>query len=375
MNPMGEKVCLVAVGLKSDSSYLLEESLEELRELARSAGGAVVDEVKALVERPHPATYVGSGKLDEIRRRLEEKRFDLVIFNLDLSPVQTRNIESYLGLRVVDRTGLILDIFARRARSHEGRLQVELAQLMYLMPRLTGKGVLLSRLGGGIGTRGPGEKKLEYDRRRIRERVGRLKKDIDKIRTHRLLIRKGRKRKDLVTVALVGYTNSGKSTLLNALTGSSAAVEDKLFATLDPMTRLYDKGQGALLFTDTVGFLMNLPPDLVDAFQATLEEIGEADVLVHVMDAAHPQAEEHAKVVNEILRKLHCDSKPVVVAFNKMDLIASQEERARLTHGRPDAVAVSAKEKKGLAELVARIQEVLARTNGRPPLDGESQQL
>ncbi len=354
-----EKVFLVALEEKGKLSYLLDERLEELRELARSAGGEIAGEIKAWVDRPHPATYLGKGKLFDLRIQAARTGSQLAVFSVDLSPVQVRNIEAVCEMRVVDRTGLILDIFARRARTHEGRLQVELAQLMYLLPRLTGKGVLLSRLGGGIGTRGPGEKKLEYDRRRIRERISRLKEDVEKVRQHRALIRKGRKRKDFPTVAIVGYTNAGKSTLLNALTGASAFVEDKVFATLDPMTRIFEREGDRILFTDTVGFIANLPANLVDAFRATLEEINEADMILHVIDVAHPGAGDHERAVRALMENLKISGKPAVVALNKADLLRSSEERERLLREYPGAVLISAQNKEGFESLVERVSAVL----------------
>ncbi len=361
---MSEKAFLVAIGFKGEPAYRLSESLRELEELTRSAGGMIVEGMKVFLERPHAATYLGIGKLEEIHGRLDATKADLLIFNQNLSPVQMRNIESSVGgRRVVDRTGLILDIFSRRAQSHEGRLQVELAQLLYLMPRLTGRGVLLSRLGGGIGTRGPGEKKLEYDRRRIRERIGRLKKETEKIRRHRLLIRQGRQRKDFATVAIIGYTNAGKSTLLNSLTGSSVLVEDKLFATLDPTTRIFRRADRQILFTDTVGFITDLPPNLIEAFQATLEEMGEADLLLHIVDVTHSQAGEQKEAVDKILKQLHFDDKPIVTVLNKVDLIASEEEKQRLVHHYPGSVSVSAKYRQGLETLIEKVESCLKERN------------
>jgi len=354
-----EKVFLAVLDEKGKFNYLLEERLEELRELTRSAGGNVVGEIKALVDRPNPATYMGKGKLFELREKALKSGAQIILVSIDLSPVQVRNIEEACEIRVVDRTGLILDIFARRAKSHEGRLQVELAQLMYLLPRLTGRGVLMSRLGGGIGTRGPGEKKLEYDRRRIRERISRLKEEVDKIRRHRTLIRKGRQRKELKTVAIVGYTNAGKSTLLNALTGASAFVEDKVFATLDPMTRIFERDGMRILFTDTVGFIANLPPNLVEAFQATLEEINEADAILHVIDVGHPDAAHREKAVRGIMEKLKVSKKPSVVALNKMDLLKSPEERERLLREYPEAILISARKQEGFEPLIERLAAVL----------------
>lgn len=360
-----DRALLVAVKLKKPGSRSIEESLSELSELTRSAGGAVAAQVGAPLERPTPNFFIARGKLAQITQKAREAKANLIIFNVDLSPVQSRNIESETGLRVVDRTGLILDIFARRAQSREGRLQVELAQLNYLLPRLVGMGVIMSRLGGGIGTRGPGEQKLEMDRRRIRERIGRVQKELEKVRRHRGLIRTRRKRKAFHVAALVGYTNAGKSTLLNALTDAQAVVEDKMFATLDPTTRVF-KGRGhEILFTDTVGFLTDLPHSLIEAFHATLEEIQEADVIVHVLDAASPSMEQEHKAASRVLVELEVETKPTVLALNKMDLMG-ETDRARVLQYFPEGILISAKEKLNLDRLIAAILRCVERGAAQP---------
>lgn len=355
-----DRVLLVVVRRAGDRKEFLRESFEELKELARSAGGEAVGAVEVHLERPDPGRFIRGGKLAEIRELVFQKKANVLVFNVDLSPVQARNIEEEIGARAVDRTGLILDIFARRAESREGKLQVEVAQLNYLLPRLVGQGVLLSRLGGGIGTRGPGEQKLEVDRRRIRERIARLKKDLERLEEHRARLREGRKRKDFSSVALVGYTNAGKSTLLNRLTGARAFVEDKLFATLDPTTRLSSRnGARSILFTDTVGFLRNLPHGLIEAFKATLEEATEADALVHVLDGSHPEREGQREAAEKVLKEIGAGSKPTVMALNKIDLV-SIEDRRRLETEYPQGVMISAKEGLGLDELRSRLDRLLA---------------
>lgn len=352
-----EKTILVFVRYKHKREKM-RSSEEEMFQLIRTAGGAITDVVKAGIEKPSASTFVGKGKLEEIQEKVLLHKPRVLIFNIDLTPVQSRNIEENCGVRVVDRTGLILDIFARRATSHAGKVQVELAQLSYLLPRLTGKGVLLSRLGGGIGTRGPGEKKLEIDRRRIRERMDRLKKDLDKLRTHRALLRSRRKKKDFVVVAIVGYTNAGKSTLLNSLTESKVLVEDKLFATLDPRTRILKLARGTkILFTDTVGFLVNLPHSLIESFKATLEEINEADLILHVLDASNPEFLKQNKVVNDVLHEIGVSKKPMLIALNKIDKIAGKEEFRRKAASLPEAPAISAKTGEGLKALITRIED------------------
>ncbi len=336
----------------------LRESYEEIKELTLSAGGEVAGAIEAHIDRPSPSHYIREGKLAQIREKVEAERINLLIFNVNLTPVQARNIEERVGVRAVDRTGLILDIFARRAESREGKLQVEMAQLGYLLPRLVGRGVVLSRLGGGIGTRGPGEQKLEVDRRRIRERMSRLKRDLEKLVKHRARVREGRKRKEFFSVALMGHTNAGKTTLLNALTGANAFVEDKLFATLDPTTRLY-KGDGRhdILFTDTVGFLKDLPHGLIEAFKATFEEVSEADALIHVLDASHPAREAQKEAVEQVLREIGGEGKPTILAWNKIDLISSEEAR-HLGERYPESIMISAKERYGLQGLLNKLESL-----------------
>ena len=356
-----DRAFLVVVRKKGTSEYSWEESFKELSELTRSAGGVVADFVKAPIERPTPNFFIRSGKLEEIRMKATQKEANLIIFNVDLAPVQSRNIEEQTGIRVVDRTGLILDIFARRAQSRAGRLQVELAQLNYLLPRLVGHGVIMSRLGGGIGTRGPGEQKLEVDRRKIRDRIGRLRGELGKLEMHRELVRKNRQRKAFPVVAIVGYTNAGKSTLLNALTGADAVVEDKLFATLDPMTRLFrTHGGQKLLLTDTVGFLADLPHALVEAFHATLEEVTEADVIIHVLDIAHPSAEHQYQSVCQVLEELRAHEKPMVLALNKIDIL-EESELARAVEKFSYGIPISAKKKLHLDQLMDAVIKSIGR--------------
>lgn len=355
-----DRAFLVIVKPAREKSDSLRESYEEMKELTLSAGGEVVGATEVRPERPSPSHYIREGKIAEIQEKAGKEKADLLIFNIDLTPGQARNIEQAVGVRAVDRTGLILDIFARRARSREGKLQVEVAQLNYLLPRLVGHGVLLSRLGGGIGTRGPGEQKLEVDRRRIRERIGRLQQDLERLERHRTLVRKGRKRKDFSSIAIVGYTNAGKSTLLNALTGARAFVEDKLFATLDPMTRSSKRnGHRDILFTDTVGFLRDLPHGLIEAFRSTLEEATEADGLIHVLDAAHPYAEEQKESVEKVLKELGAGDKPLVLALNKADLI-SPDEIKRLQERYSEGILISAKEGTGLDSLHEKLESILS---------------
>ena len=353
------RALLVIVQTPGKTKEFLRESYEEIKELTLSAGGEVVGALQVHLERPSPSHYIREGKLGEIFQKVRSERADLVIFNVDLSPVQARNIEESAGVRAVDRTGLILDIFAWRAKSREGKLQVEVAQLNYLLPRLTGHGVILSRLGGGIGTRGPGEQKLEVDRRRLRERISRLKDELAKLENHRALVRQGRKRRDFFSVAIVGYTNAGKSTLLNALTGAEAFVEDKLFATLDPMTRA-GKGNGRqnILFTDTVGFLKDLPHGLIEAFHSTLEEVTEADSLIHVLDITHPYTEEQKLAVEKTLAEIGAGDKPSVLVLNKCDLISPEDSR-RLLEKYPEGILISARARTGLGLISQKLEAIL----------------
>jgi len=360
-----EKVLLVIVAGPGKDKGFLRESYEEMNELALSARGEVAGAIEAHLEKPNPSHYIREGKLAEIREKVAQERIDVVIFNSELTPVQARNIEESVGARAVDRTGLILDIFARRAQSREGKLQVEVAQLNYLLPRLVGHGTILSRLGGGIGTRGPGEQKLEVDRRRIRDRIARLKRELEKLEIHRSLVRKGRRRKDFFSVGIVGYTNAGKSTLLNALTGAGAFVEDKLFATLDPLTRLYQRnGRRNILFTDTVGFLRDLPHGLIEAFRSTLEEATEADCLIHVLDVSSPYAGEQKEAVEKVLEEIGAGKTPAVLALNKTDLLAGPEIR-RNEERFPSGVSISAKERAGIDLLYEKLESLLLETNQR----------
>ena len=333
--------------------------LEELARLAESAGAVVAGTLVQRRAAPHSATFLGAGKIEELQQLCYETSADLVILDHELSPAQQRNLERKLNLKVIDRPGIVLDIFARRARTREGRLQVELAQMTYLLPRLTGRGVLLSRLGGRIGTRGPGETKLEVDRRRIRKRITDLRRAIAEIGRTRSLQREARREAQLPVVALVGYTNAGKSTLLNALTNAGVFVEDKLFATLDPTVRKVRLPNGRpVLLVDTVGFITNLPVQLVAAFRATLEEVTEADLLVHVVDASHPDWSAQVEAVREVLDELNAGGKPVVHAMNKADAVPHTEVR-RIIEEIGEGVAISALQKVGLINLLRRIGQKL----------------
>jgi GTP-binding protein HflX len=323
----------------------------ELGLLARSAGADVVGTLIQERARPDPATLIGRGKVDDVLRLSEQNGADLLLFDDDLSPAQQRNLEKAVGRKTIDRTQLILDIFARRARTREGRLQVELAQLDYLLPRLAGRGTLLSKLGGGIGTRGPGETKLETDRRRIRRRIQAVKREIDRVRRERHTRREARQRAETPVVALVGYTNAGKSTLFNALTSAEAAVSDQLFLTLDPLVRRARLGGGSdVLLVDTVGFIQKLPHSLVAAFRATLEEVNQADLLVHVMDASAADLEEREAAVNDVLTEIGAAGRDTLMVLNKIDVVP--ESRAvTLGESRPEAVQVSARTGAGLDAL------------------------
>lgn len=324
-----------------------------------SAGARVAGSTLQRSPDPDPATLIGRGKVEQLRIAAREAGADCVIFSRDLSPTQLRNLEEALGLRVIDRTQLILDIFARRARTREGKLQVELAQLNYLLPRLTGRGALLSRLGGGIGTRGPGEQKLEFDRRRIRTRIQKLSEALDHVRSQRALHRHRRRERHFLSVALVGYTNAGKSTLFNALAGSRTLTSSRLFATLDPAVRaLRLESHRRALLSDTVGFIRDLPPHLVASFRATFEELHSADLLLHVTDASHPEYERHDQAVEKLLEELGIAATPRLHVWNKIDLIPEPGLR-RIPSG-PLDVAVSAKTGSGIPELLRRIDEALA---------------
>ncbi|MFA4844513.1 MAG: GTPase HflX [Candidatus Margulisiibacteriota bacterium] len=353
-----ERAVLVGVEIGREAP-----ALEELARLADTAGADTVATLTQKRERPDPKYFIGSGKIEELKALAAEHRANLAIFDHPLSPSQTRNIEDSSGLKVIDRTELILDIFAQHARSREGKLQVELAQSTFLLTRLGGRGVMMSRLGGGIATRGPGETRLEYDRRHIRAKICALKKQIDKVRQERQVKRERRRQARIPTVALVGYTNSGKSTLLNALTKAGVLTEDKLFATLDPtVRRLYLPSGRVVLLTDTVGFIQKLPHQLVAAFQATLEEVSEADLLLHVIDAAHQGYEQQISAVYEVLEELHSIAKPLISIFNKADQLEKKLSKKTLAKYKP-AVVISALRGEGLKELLATIDAQLP-----PPL-------
>ena len=334
--------------------YDAEASLAELFELTESAGAVPVASISQKLMRPDPATCVGSGKLEEIKDFCEKEDIDLVIFDLELSPVQIRNIEEAVDVRVIDRTMLILDIFALRAKSREGKLQVELAQLKYLMPRLTGKGLELSRLGGGIGTRGPGETKLETDRRHIKRRMETLKAQLKDVEEHRRQLRERRDKDGVITVAIVGYTNAGKSTLMNTLTDAGVLSEDKLFATLDPTSRALKLKNGvSVMLIDTVGLVRRLPHHLVEAFKSTLEEAAQADIILNVCDASSDESRLHLDVTRELLASLSSLDKPVIPVLNKCDLISGGMT------GISGAVHISAKYGTGIDDLLQAVEDNL----------------
>lgn len=355
-----------------NQAWSAQDSLEELASLAETVDVEVVGSVTQKLTHPHPSTYVGKGKLDEILQLREELDYNLVMVDGDLTPAQQRNLEQALELKVLDRTALILDVFAQRAQTHEGRLQVELAQLQYRLPRLTRMWSHLSRQtgGGGVGVRGPGETQLESDRRLLNQRVAFLKEQLVDVHAHRQRYRQNRKKTPIAVVSLVGYTNAGKSTLLNKITGSNVLAEDKLFATLDPTTRRVTLPSGReVLLTDTVGFINNLPTQLIAAFRATLEEIEEATMLVHVVDVTQPNAPEQVITVNDTLEDLGVDDRPMLYALNKIDAL-SDEHREMLNDAKPelgiegDSVAISAAKGLHIEELLRAIEEMLEREEG-----------
>lgn len=348
-----ERAILVGVQTNNISRIQLEESLQELSVLSHTAGAFVTGVVTQNLSKPNPKYFIGEGKVHEIAEMVSNNEVDLVIFDDDLTPSQQRNLEDVFGAKVIDRTALILDIFASRARSREGKIQVELAQLNYLLPRLTGKGVLMSRLGGGIGTRGPGETKLEIDRRRIRERISKLKRELEVVRRTRELHRKKRETYHIPVVSLVGYTNSGKSTLFNYLTKANVLTEDKLFATLDPTTRLVKlNGVHKFFLIDTVGFIRKLPHQLVESFKATFEEIVRSDLLIIVVDASSPVFEEHIKVVMKTLSEVNASQLPQIIAFNKIDIVQNIEYIIRIVETYGNSVIISAKTGAGIDKLI-----------------------
>jgi len=352
-----EKVILVGVSLSDNDDTM--DSLAELEELAKTAGAVTAGVVVQNRERISPATYIGSGKVQEVRSLLESTGADSVICDDELSPAQFHNLTEQLDAKVMDRTLLILDIFARHATTSEGKLQVELAQLKYRASRLTGLGHELSRLGGGIGTRGPGESRLESDRRQIRVRISHLNKQLHELEQHRGVTREQRLRSNIPVAAVVGYTNAGKSTLLNTLTGAGVTEADMLFATLDPTTRLTElPGGQQVLITDTVGFIRKLPHNLIDAFHSTLEEAGYADIIIHVVDAANPQAEKQMHIVYETLSLLGIKDRPVITLFNKQDLVTKDQDELRDFRA-ARTIRVSAKYGQGLDEFTEALSELL----------------
>ncbi len=348
-----ERAVIGAVRLPSQRRWEVNESLDELEGLVESAGATVVDRVVQERSSATPAYYFGRGKIDDIGAVARERGATLFISDDTLSPIQERNISETLGMKVIDRTALILDIFAQRARTSEGKLQVELAQLTYLLPRLVGQWSHLERLGGGIGTRGPGETQLESDRRVIRRRVIQIQRELERVKVHRRLRREGRRKSGIPVVALVGYTNAGKTTLLNRMAGARLTAADQLFVTLDPAARLVERdGCQPFILTDTVGFIRKLPHEVVAAFRATLEELTEADVLVHVVDVSHPAMDEHVAAVDGLLRELDVADRPTVMALNKVDRLDAPIDPIAERHG---AVMLSAASGAGIDQLLDAI--------------------
>lgn len=365
-----ERAIIVGVKLEDMSKAEAEESLQELALLADTAGIEVVCQVLHQRSMPNPAYFVGSGKAQELQDLSAEVQADMLIFDNDLGPAQTRNLEKMTDIRVIDRTTLILDIFAQRARTKEAKVQVELAQLQYALPRLTRQWTHLSRLGagagaghvGGPGTRGPGETQLQIDRRLIRGRISRLKRELKDIEQHRIVQRSHRK--DMMSAAIVGYTNAGKSTLLNALTDEHLFTEDKLFATLDPTTRLVQLSENHRIFlTDTVGFIKKLPHHLIASFKATLEEVTEADLLLHIVDASHSEALNQIEAVNEVLEELEAVDKQTLMVFNKIDKMESHGDLGILQNEYPDGIAISALTGEGLEQLKSRLLEFISKND------------
>jgi GTPase len=368
-----ERALLIGLEKQGVSKWDLRDSMEELRELASSAGAEVVDTVTQKLHRPTAPYYIGKGKAESIKDSFQHRQITSVIFDDELSPAQGRNLENLLSRKVLDRTQLILDIFAQRARSREGRLQIELAQLQYLLPRLTRMWHHLSRQTGGIGTRGPGETQLEVDRRRVQERIARLERELEEVRKTRAVQRQGRKRHQWPVASVVGYTNAGKSTLLNLLTGADVVTEDRLFATLDPTTRSFVlPNKQRVLLTDTVGFLRKLPHTLIESFKATLEEVSEADLLIHVVDLSHARIDEHMAAVDAVIKELDAFGKQTVIVFNKMDAVQHPDVTESYLKRFPGSVAISARTGAGVGNLVQTLQDALSawrlRTQFRIPV-------
>ncbi len=355
-----ERALLIGLEKEGVSKWDLRDSMEELRELASSAGAEVVDTVTQKLQKPTAPYYIGKGKAEWIKDSLQDRQITSVIFNDELSPAQGRNLENLLARKVLDRTQLILDIFAQRARSREGRLQIELAQLQYLLPRLTRMWHHLSRQTGGIGTRGPGETQLEVDRRRVQERIARLERELEAVRKTRAVQRQGRKRHQWPVAAVVGYTNAGKSTLLNLLTGADVVAADRLFATLDPTTRSFVlPNKQRVLLTDTVGFLRKLPHTLIESFKATLEEVSEADLLIHIVDLSHPRVDEQMAAVDAVIKELDAFGKQTLIAFNKIDNLGDCELAETYVKRFPGSVAISARTGDGVNKLLQALESTL----------------
>lgn len=356
-----ERAILIGLEQEGVSKWDLRDSMEELAELANSAGAEVVDTITQKLQKPTAPYYIGKGKAELIKDSLQDRQVTSVIFNDELSPAQGRNLENLLARKVLDRTQLILDIFAQRARSREGRLQIELAQLQYLLPRLTGMWEHLSRQTGGIGMRGPGETQLEVDRRRVQERIARLERELESVRKTRAVQRQGRKRHQWPVASVVGYTNAGKSTLLNLLTGADVVAENRLFATLDPTTRSFTlPNKQRLLLTDTVGFLRKLPHTLIESFKATLEEVSEADLLIHVVDLSHARVDEQMEAVDKVTKELDAYGKQTLIVFNKIDNLADRELAETYVKRFSGSVAISARTGEGVNKLVRALQEALS---------------
>lgn len=361
-----ETALLIGVQQPRSREWEVRDHLEELALLCQTAGAVVVGDMICRIGRTNPAFYVGSGKAQEIADRVKAEGISTVVFDDDLTPAQGRNLEKIVGTKIIDRTQVILHIFAQHARSREGRMQVELAQLEYLLPRLRRMWTHLERQKGGMGMHGPGEKQLELDRRRILERIDRFRSDLQDVRRHRAEQRRGRRRNGWSLASLVGYTNAGKSTLLNALTGSDALAYDKLFATLDPTTRqLQLPNRQQALLTDTVGFIRKLPHGLIEAFKATLEEVNHADLLIHVVDASHPQVEEQMAAVDVVLKELNVQDKAMLYVLNKMDHPDAQVRAAALAAQCRPCVAVSALRGEGLDDLRTALVDLLSKRTVR----------
>lgn len=354
-----ERAIVVGLAYKHNPILIAQDSLEELKTLCDSAGAEVLFSILQERSARDPAFYIGKGKAEELRVYSEEAQADIIVFDEPLTATQRNNLEKIIDTKILDRTQIILDIFAQRARSKEGKLQVELAQLKYTASRLIGKGTELSRLGGGIGTRGPGEQKLESDKRRIRKRIQTINHEIDSIRKYRLQQRQLRNDNEIFTFSLVGYTNAGKTTLFNHLTSQQSTASDQLFTTLDPLIRKVILPHDThILISDTVGFIHKLPQELLNAFKATLEEVVFASALIHVIDASHPQMDAHIESVNKILEEIHAEEKTRMLVFNKMDLAEAHKKRLLLQNNYPDALFISAKNDENIEALKERLENI-----------------